>query len=440
MTSDPAKAGAPVSSRPADGETRDLIHDWNEVARRGRIIPRGVEFFDETLRDGLQNPSVNDPHIDQKLRLLHLMAKLGIHAADIGLPGSSQRAFEDVLRMCREITDHHLPIKVACAGRTVVSDITPMIEISQRAGMPVEVYAFIGSSPIRQLAEDWDLGTILKKSAEAIDVGVKAGLPVVYVTEDTTRSRPDVLATLFKMAIDHGVSRLCLCDTVGHATPDGVRNLIEFTKAIVAGSGAKVGIDWHGHNDRGLALVNAIWALEYGADRVHGTALGIGERVGNAPMELILLNLKLLGLLEDQDLTHLLEYCEVAAEGVGWQVPINYPLVGADAFRTATGVHAAAIIKAQAKGDAWLADRIYSGVPAGMFGRQQEICIGYMSGASNVNFWLRQRKIEPSKDLVDAILAKAKTTQHILSEEEVLEVVASVRGEAPGATLSSQAR
>jgi len=307
-----------------------------------------------------------------------------------------------------------------------------MIEISQRAGIPVEIYAFIGSSPIRQLAEDWDLDTILKRSAEAIDVGVKAGLPVVYVTEDTTRSRPDVLATLFKMAIDHGVSRLCLCDTVGHATPDGVRNLVEFTKAIVAGTGAKVGIDWHGHNDRGLALVNAIWALESGADRVHGTALGIGERVGNAAMELILLNLKLLGLLEEQDLTHLLEYCQVAAESVGWDVPINYPLVGADAFRTATGVHAAAIIKAQAKGDAWLADRIYSGVPAGMFGRQQEICIGYMSGASNVNYWLRQRKIEPSKGLVDAILAKAKTTQHNLSEAEVFAVVADVRGSAAG--------
>ncbi len=418
MTSAAAKPGE---------ETRDLIYDWNEVARRGRIIPPGVEFFDETLRDGLQNPSVTDPAIEQKLRLLHLMAKLGIHVADIGLPGSSQRAFDDVLRMCREISDNKLPIKVACAGRTVVGDITPMVEISQRAGMPVEIYAFIGSSPIRQLAEDWDLEIILKRSAEAIDVGVKAGLPVVYVTEDTTRSRPDVLATLFKMAIDHGVSRLCLCDTVGHATPDGVRNLVGFTKAIVAGTGAKnVGIDWHGHNDRGLALVNAIWALESGADRVHATALGIGERVGNAPMELILLNLKLLGLLEHQDLTHLLEYCQVAAEGCGWSVPINYPLVGADAFRTATGVHAAAIIKAQAKGDAWLADRIYSGVPAGMFGRHQEICIGYMSGASNVNFWLRQRKIEPSKELVDAILAKAKTTQHNLSEEEVLAVVGQV--------------
>lgn len=408
----------------------DLIYDWNEIGRKGRLIPKGVTFFDETLRDGLQNPSVVDPHVEKKLKLLHLMNDIGIHTADIGLPGSSKRAFDDVLRMCREITDHKLNLKVACAGRTVVSDITPMIEISQRAGMPVEVYAFIGSSPIRALAEDWDLDLIVKRSAEAIDVGVKAGLEVAYVTEDTTRSRPEVLSTLFRMAIDHGASRLCLCDTVGHATPDGVRNLIDFTKSIVAGSGAKVGIDWHGHNDRGLALENALWALEFGADRVHGTALGIGERVGNAQMELILLNLKLLGLLEEQDLTKLLDYCNTAAEAVEWKVPINYPLVGRDAFRTATGVHAAAIIKAESKGDAWLADRIYSGVPAGMFGRSQEICIGYMSGASNVNYWLRSRKIEPSKELVEKILAKAKTTQHNLSDEEIMSVVRDSQGSA----------
>jgi 2-isopropylmalate synthase len=403
---------------------QDLIYDWNEVGRKGRLIPKNVTFFDETLRDGLQNPSVADPQIEAKLKLLHLMADLGIHVADIGLPGSSPRAYNDVLRMCREIADHRLPLRVACAGRTVPSDILPMVEISQRSGIPIEVYAFIGSSPIRQLAEAWDLDTIVKRSAEAIDVGVKGGLSVAYVTEDTTRSRPEVLATLFKMAIDHGASRLCLSDTVGHATPDGVHNLIAFTKSIIAGMGASnVGIDWHGHNDRGLALENALWALEFGADRVHGTALGIGERVGNAQMELILLNLKLLGLLEGQDLTRLLEYCNTAAQAVGWQVPINYPLVGRDAFRTATGVHAAAIIKAEAKGHAWLADRIYSGVPAGMFGRKQEICVGYMSGASNVNYWLRQRKIEASKDLVEAILAKAKGTDHILTDEEIYAVV-----------------
>ncbi len=417
----PMSYGDRVMSEPKHSEHAALIYDWNEAARRGRVIDRGVTFFDETLRDGLQNPSVRDPSIEPKLRLLHLMHDLGIHAADIGLPGSSQRAFDDVLRMCNEIVSSKLNVVPACAGRTVATDVTPMIEISQRAGIPVEIYTFIGSSAIRQLVEDWSVDLLAKRAAEAIDVGVKAGLPVAFVTEDTSRSSPEVLATLYKVAIDHGASRICVCDTAGHSTPDGVRNLIGFTRSIIAGMGATrtVQIDWHGHNDRGLALVNAIYALECGAHRVHGTALGIGERVGNASMDHILLNLKLLGLLDDQDLTKLTEYCQVAADAVGWQIPINYPLVGRDAFRTATGVHASAIIKAEQKGDAWLADRIYSGVPAGMFGRSQEIVVGFMSGASNVSYVLKKLGVEPSKDRVDAVLAAAKKADHILSDDEV---------------------
>ena len=419
-----------MADQPNDARAQDLIFDWNEVNRKRPLIPPGFTLFDETLRDGLQNPSVKDPGIEQKLKILHLMEDMGIHEADIGLPGSSKRAFDDVLRLCKEVVDCKMNIKIAAAGRTVVSDITPMIEVSQRAGIPVEVYAFIGSSPIRQYAEAWDLDLIAKRSAEAIDVAVKAGLPVAYVTEDTTRSRPDVLTTLFRTAIDHGATRLCLSDTVGHATPDGVRNLIQFTKNVVAGTGAKdIGIDWHGHNDRGLGLVNAIWALEFGADRVHATALGIGERVGNAQMELVLLNLKLLGQL-DHDLTKLLEYCETVAKAVGWQVPINSPLVGADAFRPATGVPAAAIIKALQKGDTWLADRVYSGVPAGMFGRQQEIVVGFMSGASNVNHWLAAHGVKSDDALVSEIIKEAKTLDHIMTNDEIWGVIRRVRGDA----------
>jgi 2-isopropylmalate synthase len=420
-----------MSVQSTDGERAgEFIYDWNEIGRKGRLVPQSFTLFDETLRDGLQNPSVEDPSIEDKLRILHLMEDLGIDCADVGLPGSSPRAFEDVLRICKEVVDCKMKIRLAAAGRTVVGDITPMVEISQRAGIPLEVYAFIGSSPIRQYVEQWDVALIAKRSAEAIDVGVKAGLPVAFVTEDTTRSRPEVLSTLFRSAIDHGATRLCLSDTVGHATPDGVRNLVQFTRSIVSGAGVTgVGIDWHGHNDRGFALENAIWALEFGADRVHATALGIGERVGNAAMELLLMNLRLLGQLPaERDLTKLVEYCETVAKAVHWTIALNYPLVGRDAFRTATGVHAAAIVKALQKGDAWLADRVYSGVPAGMFGRHQEIGIGFMSGASNVGFWLRQRGIEPSEDLVGEILKAAKGTSHILGDDEVLAVVKRVRG------------
>jgi len=404
-----------------------LIHDWNDSGRAGSTFCHGFAFFDETLRDGLQSASGRDPDIGQKLELLHLMDRLGIHAADLGLPGSSPRMLEDCVRLCQEIASAKLAIRPACAARTHASDLKAAIEVAQKSGMAVEIYAFIPSSPIRHYAESLELDQVLERSAEAIDFVVKAGLAVAYVTEDTTRSRPEVLRTLYRMAADHGASRVCLADTVGHATPDGVRNLLAFTRQELAATGVSMGVDWHGHNDRGLGLENALWALEFGADRVHATALGLGERAGNAPMELILLNMKLLGELEHQDLTSLLGYCQKAAEALGWDVPINYPLVGRDAFRTATGVHASAILKAEAKGHAWLADRIYSGVPAGMFGRGQEICIGYLSGASNVKYWLRKHGLEETPGLVEAILGKAKSSKHILSDQEIQEVVEAHR-------------
>ena len=410
-----------------DTDIKALIYDWNSKRYRGPVIAnRAFELHDETLRDGIQNPSVVDPEIEDKLEILHMLEAIGVDTIDVGLPGAGQRAFNDVLRLCREIADHKMQIRPTCAGRTLVQDIAPMVEVSQRAGVPIEVMTFIGSSPIRALAEDWSVELVRKRSIEAIAFGVKEGLSVNYVTEDTTRSRPDVLWELFRAVIDHGASRLTLCDTVGHVTPDGVRNLVQFTRHLIDASGAEVGIDWHGHNDRGLAVVNSIWALEFGADRVHGTILGIGERVGNASLDQILVNLKLLGELGDRDLSKLAPLCEKVSASTQFPIPINYPVFGEDAFRTGTGVHAAAIIKAMEKGDALLADCVYSGVPAGEFGREQEIGIGPMSGISNVRFWCRKRDIEPTEEVSRAVLAKAKEGKRLMTDAEIHAVIASL--------------
>ena len=403
----------------------NLIYDWNSVEKVAPLAPKHkVKFLCETLRDGIQSPSVVDPDISDKLRLVELANDLGIHHIDIGLPGAGARAVEDCTTITKFIRDNGLKIKPGCAARTHRNDVQAIIDISQKAGVEIEVLAFIGSSPIRQYAESWDLDRMLELSSSAIDLAVSNGLPVTFVTEDTTRSRPEVLDRMFRNAIEHGASRLCLCDTVGHATPDGIHNLIRFTRHLLEAMGrTDVGIDWHGHNDRGLGVVNTIFAIEHGAQRVHGTALGVGERVGNAALDQVLLNLKLLGELPDQDLSKLLLWCKVTAQACHVEIPAQYPLAGSDAFRTATGVHAAAIIKAEQKGDEWLADRIYSGVPAGMFGRSQEIEIGHYSGESNVIYWLRQRGIEPVPALVEKIFRVAKRGQRVLSEEEVRDVI-----------------
>ncbi|HET6611375.1 MAG TPA: LeuA family protein [Kofleriaceae bacterium] len=409
----------------------ELIYDWNAADKVTSLSPRrSFSFLDETLRDGIQSPSVVDPEIEDKLLLVELASDLGIHVMDIGLPGAGSRAVADCTTIARHIRDNRLAVKPACAARTHKKDIQAIVDISQSLGVEIEVLAFIGSSPIRQYAEDWDLDLMLERSAAAVDLAVANDLPITYVTEDTTRSRPEVLDRLFRNVVDHGASRLCLCDTVGHATPDGIRGLLKFTRNLLDGMGrGDIGIDWHGHNDRGLGVVNAIFAIEMGADRVHGTALGIGERVGNAALDQILLNLKLLDELPDQDLSKLLLWCKVAARACHVDIPPQYPLAGQDAFRTGTGVHAAAIIKAEKKGHAWLADRIYSGVPAGMFGREQEIEIGHYSGESNVIYWLQKRGHQPTPELVAAILATAKRGKRILTDDEIIQVLKEHRAQ-----------
>ncbi|MCG3173461.1 MAG: 2-isopropylmalate synthase [Myxococcota bacterium] len=403
-------------------EAKDIIYDWNSLNKKAPMARRPVAFVDETLRDGIQSPSVTDPTIEQKIELLHLMEDIGVGVLDVGLPAAGPRAFNDCVRLVEEIRDRKMKIIPSCAARTVVNDIRPIVDIVQKTGVPVECYSFIGSSPVRQFAEGWDLDTMLRHTEAAIQFSVKHGLTTVYVTEDTTRSHPATLDKMFRHAINNGVSRLCLCDTVGHATPDGVFNLINFTRNLISTTGAEIGIDWHGHNDRGLSVTLALHAIEAGATRIHGTGLGVGERVGNAPLDQILLNLKLLGEL-DHDLTKLVEYCEAVSRYCKVPIPYNYPLAGKDAFRTGTGVHAAAIIKALRKGDRELADKVYSGVPAGWFGKEQVIEIGHYSGMSNVTFWLEKHGIAHDEKLCQDILNLAKSGNRLLTDDEIMQVV-----------------
>jgi 2-isopropylmalate synthase len=398
-----------------------LIHDWNQSAAAGGR-PSEVLLDDETLRDGLQSPSVRCPSIDEKLRILHMMERLGIDTADIGLPGAGAQVVQDVERLAREIADQRLRVRANCAARTVIADVRPVVEISQRVGMAIECCTFIGSSPLRQYAEGWALDQLLKLTDDAVGFAVREGLPVMYVTEDSTRADPDTLRQLYSTAIRAGARRVCIADTVGHATPAGAAAVVRFVARVIEECGGGVGIDWHGHRDRDLAIANSIAALDAGATRVHGAAIGIGERVGNTPMDTLLVNLVLMGYIE-RDLSALVEYCETVSRATGVAIPPNYPAVGRDAFRTATGVHAAAVIKAFRKDDRGLVDAVYSGVPATMIGRTQEIEVGPMSGRSNVIFWLERRGLPAGEDVVDRVLAKAKSSAAVLTEEDILQEV-----------------
>lgn len=399
----------------------DLIYDWNKLTKL-QIKQKKVELDDETLRDGLQSPSVIQPTIEEKKELLTLMEKIGIDACDIGLPGAGAKVTADCMELASFIVTNKFKIKPNCAARTVVSDVKPVVEISQKVGQPVEVYVFLGTSPIRLYVEEWDIDFMKKCIEESISFAVKNGLPTTFVTEDTTRSNPKILKELYGLAINCGACGICLCDTVGHATPWGVYNLVKFAKTKIVGK-KKIRIDYHGHRDRGLDIINTIFAILGGANRVHGCGIGIGERVGNTPMDLLIVNLQLMGILKDKNFSFLPEYCAKISKYTGVPIPNNYPVFGDDAFETGTGVHAAAIIKALNKKELDIADAVYSGVPASLFGRKQKILVGPMSGKSNIIYWLKTHNHPQDDELVKFVFEKVKTANRILKDNELEKIV-----------------
>jgi len=396
-----------------------LIHDWNSAGDFAIPAAHKVTLDDETLRDGLQNPSVRNPTIKEKIEILHLMEALGIESANIGLPAAGPRAYADAEALALEIANSRMKIRPNCAARTVEADILSIAKISQRAGIAVEAGMFLGSSPVRRMVEGWTTDYLLRTTESAVRFGVAQGLPVMYVTEDTTRTDADTVEALYSAAIRCGAQAVVLCDTAGHATPMGAYNLVKFVREkVVAPAGESIRVDWHGHCDRGLAVANSFAAIAAGANQVHSSANSLGERVGNTPTELMLVNMALLGMIH-RDLSKLRQYCETVARATHTVIPPNYPVVGRDAFRTATGVHAAALIKAQKMGDARLADLVYSGVPASLFGLEQIIEVGPMSGKSNVLHWLERHNIAASEEIIARVLSAAKNASSVLTDAEL---------------------
>jgi isopropylmalate/homocitrate/citramalate synthase len=409
--------------------TSDLIYDWNQNHPPGMKLSGPVQLNDESLRDGLQSPSVRDPSIAEKIEILHLMEALGIDSLDLGLPGAGLRAVEAVTALAREIVTQKMKIRANCAARTHENDIRPIAEIVQKTGLRIEAATFIGSSPIRRFTEGWTDDFLLTTTEKAVKYAVSLGLDSMYVTEDTSRCDPETVKRLYTTAINCGARSIVICDTAGHSTPTGAHALVKFVmEEVVKPSGEKIRVDWHGHSDRGLAIANSLAAIIAGANCVHGCAIGLGERVGNTQIDQMLVNLKLMGIApwNKQDLTKLKEYCQVVSRATGVPIPKNYPVVGEDAFRTATGVHAAAIIKAYRRNDVLLANTVYSGVPSHEFGMDQVIDVGPMSGKSNVLFWLEHRGLPAADEVVDRIYQRAKQSDHTLSEAEILECVGTM--------------
>lgn len=405
-----------------------LIHDWNAPAPAG--LGR-VQLLDDTLRDGLQSTSARMPTTRQRKTMFDLSVACGTDAQILGLPGAGPAAETCIAALARHAAQSAPWVERLTAIRTHPHDIAAHQRVVDDAGTAITAALFVGCSPIRAMVEHWDLSEIRNKVEAMTAELVAAGTDVLFVTEDTTRSRPDVIAEIYKAAIGAGASRVCLCDTVGHADPGGTARLVNFMADLIEETGTSTGIDWHGHNDRGLALINALTAAENGASRVHTTCLGMGERCGNTSLEQFVAHLAITGCLPmDHRVAALKPYAEKVRDWCAAPMPDNLPIVGNDAFRTSSGIHASALYKAMLMNEDDFAGQVYSAIPASMLGRKQRIEIGPMSGASNVRFWLdRHFPSLPASDRKTAeamLLEQAQRSARIFSDEELTAFVVAL--------------
>ena len=406
-----------------------LLFDWSRAGARDAAAPGGA-FFDETLRDGIQAPHVSIPALDEKLELIDHMVQCGIRYADAGFPGGGPAAAGDCLAIARHVATQDYPLALACAGRTHPADVRAICDIAQRAGVPVDAYTFIGISPIRLYVEEWTVGSVVADIRGAVAEARRDGVIFVLVLEDAVRCTPAILNRVYDVALELGITRVTLCDTVGAASPAGTEALVTWSARYFDAREHPVALEWHGHNDRGLALANSLAALAAGCARVHGTVLGVGERAGNASIDQLIVNREL-GQPGDYDMKALSEYCEYASGVLGVPIPGNYPAMGRDVFKTSAGVHAAAILKAHRRRDTFVKDSVYAGVPASLLGREQEILIDPASGASNVRYWLAVNGGDPGEAVVQAViqdvLDTAKRAGRPLTDEEIRQIVAAGR-------------
>lgn len=407
--------------------TDDVWFTWNDAETEqgsSESAYSGI-LFDETLRDGLQAPHIRNLTLEQKLSFVDHMVRSGVRSADLGFPGSDAAAARECTELAKHIASNGLDLTPGYAGRTHPSDINAICEVGQQSGVAIEAYAFIGVSPIRQYVEDWDIELIKRAVHRSAAECRRGNVEFVLVLEDAIRCTPEVLGSVYDSAVETGTRRLTLCDTVGAAVPGGTAALVRWTQRYFAERGHPVALEWHGHNDRGLALANSLTALALGCARVHGTILGIGERAGNASLDQLMVNSHLDGH-HAYDLKALREYCRYAAPLLGVDIPQNYPAMGRDVFKTSAGVHASAILKAHEKGSRTIKDGVYAGVPAGLLGREQEVLIDAASGESNVKYWLTVHGYATDDAaLIKRVLERAKTNPAPLTDEEIGQVLAT---------------
>lgn len=408
----------------AETEYAFPLYDWGNY---DPLPPTTI--LDTTLRDGIQSLLVRYPSLPEKLRLMDLLIELGVDAFDIGFPVSNRKHRQHTRRLAEHAARQNPNLRLICLARSRIEDVQAIVDVSQAAGVGLEALIFVASSPIRLLVEQWDLGEMVKWATGAIDFAIKEGLRVNFACEDATRSEPETLKTLHTAALEHGASRFTIPDTVGIANVVSTTRIVKYLREQVI-RGHAVGLDWHGHNDRGLAVANALAALVAGADCVHTTIFGVGERAGNADLESLVANLHYLyGSCYHLDvLPRLTKY---ASAVFGEPVPPRHPVIGQNAYSTAAGIHGAAILKASRMDRPELVANAYAGVDPRLIGRQTHVRVGPLSGSANVEWKASQLGLPFSPELAARVLNEAREVDRILTDDEIVRVAGSMQPQGP---------
>ena len=399
-----------------------LFYDWSKTGLSEIKSKAKVTLLDESLRDGIQSSFVKTPNLEEQKRLIQAMDEVGIEFLDIGFPGSGKAVFDTIAALLAHVRQKSFRIVPTCAARTHRGDIQPIVELSEIFGSAIEPLVFVAASPIRQLVEEWTSNDILFLIEDSLRFSRSQGLNPTLVIEDATRSSKEILTAIYKLAMELDVHRIVLCDTVGFCTPDSTQRIVEWTFSYFAEHTYKMNLDWHGHNDKGLGVANSIRAFQSGCDRIHGTALGIGERAGNTAIDQLIVNLYLEGYGQ-WSTSKLKQYIVKSAQAYDITVPQNYPVFGDSVFSTASGIHASAIIKAEKTGNPDLTNYVYSAVPATDFDRKNTIEINATSGKSNVKYFLESKGLTFSDYHINEVLAYAKRIGRTLTSEEILQMM-----------------
>ena len=352
------------------------MEDIEKLKRENMNLSDKIYIFDTTLRDGEQTPGVALT-VDEKIQIAQKLNNLGIDKIEVGFPASSKGEIESA----KKIRQLDLDSTLVGLSRSLKSDIDAVIDADLEY-----VHTFIGTSPLhRDYKLKMSKSEIVDKASQSIEYAKDHGLTVEFSAEDATRTERDFLFEIFNEVVDAGVDFLDVPDTVGVLTPILTDELISDIK-----SNFKTPVSVHFHNDFGLATANTLTAIECGANQAHVTVNGLGERTGNCSLEELVMTLKAsYGIDLGLDTTRLYSLSTLVGRLTGVKMPVNKPIVGANAFAHESGIHVHGILNNAST---------YEPISPEMVGHSRKIVLGKHTGANALKSKLKEYHIDLNQE------------------------------------------